>query len=306
MTDDDGRNQSGESDRRRWWQLRKMITRRCVCRSGPLLDLIRGVIEFDEDLVGQITVKVERMRDEAMTPPDLARAPARQKAIWDAAGDFFLDQSRLVEGIIKDEGVRGLKPNVAQEQALTVILHSLLDARRRELCGRTEYEERIWRKLWPISKSLMQEFQEGHGRPRPPGYRCSREHAAEIRLRILRDMPYDPSVRSIKIDTIKGYFDQFCDECVKLASQEYAGVHYGEGDDGAGLPTYLKSVMLLSLKKCIDQLNEPERSVILASLEEDEGAEYRWREGMKTDEFRRLKNLALRHLRNCLDPKEQR
>jgi hypothetical protein len=107
--------------------------------------------------------------------------------------DFFFDQSQLVEGIKRDEGVRGLKPNVAQEQALTVILHSLLDARRRELCGRTEYEERIWRKLWPISKGLMQEFQEGHGRPRPPGYRCSREHAAEIRLRILRDMPNDPS-----------------------------------------------------------------------------------------------------------------
>jgi hypothetical protein len=304
MTDDDRRNQLGESDRRRWWQLRKMITRRCVCRSGPLLDLIRGVIEVDENLLNQIKVKVEQMRDEAMTPPNLVGAPARQKLLWDAAADFFFDQTQLVEVIIKDEGVRGLKPNVAQEQALTVMLHSLLDARRRELCGRTEYEERIWRKLWPISKGLLQEFQEGHGRPRPPGYRCCREHAVEIRLRILRDMPNDPSVRHIKADTIKGYFDQFCDECVKLASQEYAGVHYGEGDDGVGLPTYLKTVMLHSLKRCIDQLNERERSVILASLEEDEGAEYRWREGMKMGEFRRLKNLALRHLRKCLDPKE--
>jgi hypothetical protein len=275
-----------------------------MSRSGPLLDLIRGVTEFDENLLSQIKVKVEQMRDEAMTPPNLARAPARQKALWDPAVDFFLDQSQLVEGIIKDEGVRGLKPNVSQEQALTVMLHSLLDARRRELCGRTEYEERIWRKLWPISKSLMQEFLEGHGRPRPPGYRCSREHASEIRLRILRDMPNDPAVRSIKIYTIKGYFDQFCDECLRLASQEYAWVHYGEDEGGAGLPTYLKTLMLNSLKRCIDQLNERERAVILASLEGDEGAEYRCREGMEMGEFRRLKNLALRHLRNFLDPKE--
>jgi hypothetical protein len=130
---DDGRYQLAENDRRRWWQLRKMITRRCVCRSGSLLDLIRGMIEFDENLLCQIKVKVEQMRDEAMTPPNPATLPARQRALWDAAVDFFLDQSRLVEGIIKDEGVRGLKPNVAQEQALTVILHSLLDARRREL-----------------------------------------------------------------------------------------------------------------------------------------------------------------------------
>jgi hypothetical protein len=59
-----------------------------------------------------------------------------------------------------------------------------------------------------------------------------------------------------------------------------------------------------SLKRCIDQIDERERGVILASLEEDEGAEYRRREGMEIAEFRRLKNLALRHLRNCLDPKE--
>jgi hypothetical protein len=276
-----------------------------VCRAGPVLELIRGMIEFDENLLCQIKVKVEQMRDEAMTPPKLATLAARQRALWDAAVDFFLDQSRLVESIIKDEGVRGLKPSVAQEQALTVILHSLLDARRRELCGRSEYEDRIWRKLWPISKGLMQEFQEEHGRPRPPGYRCSREHAAEIRLRILRDIPNDPAVRSLKIDTIKGYFDQFCDECLKLASQEYAGVHYGEGDDGVGLPTHLKILMSNRLKRCIDQINQRERGVILASLEEDEGAEYRRREGMEMAEFRRLKNLALRHLRNCLDPKEQ-
>jgi hypothetical protein len=301
---DDGRYQLGENDRRRWWQLRKMITRRCVCRSAPLLDLIRGMIEFDENLLCQIKIKVEQMRDEAMTPPNPATLPARQRALWDAAVDFFLDQSQLVEGVIKDEGVRGLKPNVAQEQALTVVLHSLLDARRRELCGRTEYEERVWRKLWPISKGLMEEFQEGHGRPRPAGYRCSREHAAEIRLRILRDIPNDPAVRSIKIDTIKGYFDQFCDECLRLACQEYAGVHYGEADDGLGLPTHLKILMSYSLKRCIDQIDERERGVILASLEEDEGAEYRRREGMEIAEFRRLKNLALRHLRNCLDPKE--
>jgi hypothetical protein len=304
MTDHYGRDQLGESDRTRWWQLRRMITRRYMSRSGPLLDLIRGVTEFDENLLSQIKVKVEQMRDEAMTPPNLARAPVRQKALWDPAVDFFLDQSQLVEGIIKDEGVRGLKPSVSQQQALTVMLHSLLDARCRELCGRTEYEERIWRKLWPISKSLMQEFQQEHGRPRPPGYRCSREHASEIRLRILRDMPNDPTVRSIKIYTIKGYFDQFCDECLRLASQEYAWVLYGEDEVGAGLPTYLKTLMLISLKRCIDQLNERERGVILASLEEDEGAEYRCREGMEMREFRRLKNLALRHLRDFLDPKE--
>jgi Holliday junction resolvase-like predicted endonuclease len=301
-----GRDQLGESDRTRWWKVRKMITRRWLSRSGPLLDLIRGVTEFDKNLLSQIKVKVEQMRDEAMTPPNLAVAPARQKALWDAAVDFFLDQSQLVERIVKDEGMRGLKPNVSQEQALTVMLHSLLDARRRELCGRTEYEERIWRKLWPISKSLMQEFQEGHGRPRPAGYRCSQEHASEIRLRILRDMPNDPAVRSIKTYTIKGYFDQFCDECLKLASQEYAWVHYGEDDVGTGLPSYLKILMLNSMKRCIDQLSERERGVVLASLEEDEGAKYRCREGMEMDEFRRLRNLALRHLRIFLDPKEQR
>jgi hypothetical protein len=88
-----------------------------VCRSGPVLELIRGMIEFDENLPCQIKVKVEQMRDEAMTPPKLATLPARQRALWDAAVDFFLDQSRLAESIIKDQGVRGLKPSVAQEQA---------------------------------------------------------------------------------------------------------------------------------------------------------------------------------------------
>jgi hypothetical protein len=89
-------------------------------------------------------------------------------------------------------------------------------------------------------------------------------------LRILRDIPNDPAVRSLKIDTIKGYFDQFCDECLKLAFQEYAGVHYGEGDDGVELPTHLKILVSNRPKRCIDQINQRERGVILASLEEDD------------------------------------
>jgi hypothetical protein len=174
-----------------WWpKTRRMITHRVVHRSNRLLGLIDGVNECDEKLRGDIEAEIERLRNDAMTPPS-GRMPPRQHAIWDAAMDSFLDPVKLADNIINDEAVRGLKRGVTQEQGLRVILRSYLNARYREIEGQTEYEHRVWAKLHPISNDLMLEYPRRHGHLPPPRYRCSWEHAEEIRASILRYIPKD-------------------------------------------------------------------------------------------------------------------
>jgi hypothetical protein len=277
-----------------------------VHRSDRLLGLIDGVSECDENLHGDIEAEIERIRNDAMTPPS-AKMPPRQEAIWDAAMDFFLDPVKLAHSIINDDAVRGLRPGVTQKQALGVILRSCLNARRREIEGMTEHEHRVWVKLHPISNDVMLEYPRRHGRLHPPGYRCSWEHAVEVRARILRNIPNDRLVGNMRVSTIKEYFDQFCDECRELTAEEYERLRLREppGDGATGLSPELKEAMLQQLEERIEQLDEPLRGVVQAWLQPDKGAEYRRRGGMENGEFERLLKLAKCELRRRLDPEEE-
>jgi hypothetical protein len=289
-----------------WWRkTRQMIIGRVVHRSDRLLGQIDGVSVCDEELRGDIEAEIECIRNDAMTPPS-GKMPPRQRAIWDAAIDFFFDPVKLAHSIIIDEAVRGLKPGVTQKQALRVIMRSYLNARHREIEGTTEYEHRVWAKLYPISNDLMREYPRRHGHFPPLAHRCSWEHAEDIRARILHDMPNDRIVGNIRMSTIKEYFDQFCDECRQITSQEYVRLLHGQSlsDDAAGLPPEVKEAVLRQLEEAIEQLDEPKRSVVRASLQPDGGAEYRRREGMQNAEFGRLLRLAKRELRGRLDPEK--
>ena len=314
MTNEDGRRRrvSDEHDqlarmyRTVWWgKTRGMITTRFVHRSDRLLGLIDGVSECDKTLCGDIEAEIERIRNEAMTPPSCKMTP-RQKAIWDAAMDFFLDPTKLTHSITSDEAVRGLKPEVKQKQGLRVILRSYFNARRRETEGMTEHEHRVWVKLHPISNDVILEYARRHGHLRAPGYRCCAEHANEVRTRILQEMPNDRLVGNIKATTIKEYFDRFCHECRELTDEEFGRLHPGEppADGVMGLSPELKEATLRQLKERIEQLVEPLRSVVQASLQPDKGAKYRTREGMENGEFKRLLRLATQELCRRLGPEE--
>jgi hypothetical protein len=283
-----------------------MITTRVVDRSDRLLGLIDRVSECDKNLRGDIEAEIERIRDDAMTPPSGKMTP-RQEAIWDAAMDFFPDPVKLADSIISDNAVRGLRAGVAQKQGLRTNLRSYLNARRREIEGMTEHEHRVWVKLHPISNDVMLEYPRRHGRLHPPGYRCSWEHAKEVRARILRDMANDGLVGNMRASTIKQYFDLFSDEGRKSTAEEYERLRLREppGEGTTGLPPELKEAMLQQLEKCIEQLDEPLRGVVQAWLQPDKGAEYRCRQGMENGEFERLLRLAKRELRRRLDPEEE-
>jgi hypothetical protein len=264
-----------------------------TARFGPVLDAIEGVTEFAEEQHRHIKAAIERIRNDAMTRPGGKLSP-RQEAIWDAAMDFFPDHVKLADSIEKDEGLRGLKPNVTPEQALKVLLYSHIDVRRREIRGMTEHEDRICSKIRSIRKVLIQEVMQKNGRLPFAGYECSWEVVHEIRKHIRHNMPDDPRIGTLKIGTIKGYLDFCCDECRQSAAQDY---ERSQDDD-------VRARQLQRLVRCIEHLNEPERGIVRASLEQDKGAEYRRREGMEMAEFQRLLRLAKQHLRRCLDSEE--
>src|SRR5262249_52893531 len=156
-----------------WWRkTRQMITARVINRADHLLGLIDGVREFDENLRGDMEAEIERIRNDAMTPPSGKMTP-RQEAIWDAAMDFFLDPVKLTDRIIKDGGVRGLRTGVTQRQGFVIVLRSYLNTRRREIEGMTEHEHRVWVKLYPISNDVISKYPRKHGCLHPPEDRCS-------------------------------------------------------------------------------------------------------------------------------------
>jgi hypothetical protein len=188
-----------------------------------------------------------------------------------------------------------LKPDSVPEGALTEVLHSHVDARRREFRGITEHEDRICSKIRSIRNKLIHEVMEKCGRLPFAGYECSRDLVREICEHIRGNMPDDPRIGTLKIPTIKGYLDFCCDECRKSAAQDY---ERSQGDD-------VRARQLQRLERCIEEhLNEPERGVVRASLERDKGSEYRRQEGMEMAEFQRLLRLAKQHLRRCLDSEE--
>ena len=285
-----------------WWRkTREMITTRVVDRSDRLLGLIDGLSECDKNPRGDIEAEIERIRNDAMTPPSGKMTP-RQKAIWDAALDFFPDPVKLADRIISDDAVRGLRAGVAQKQGLRTNLRSYLNACRREIEGMTEHEHRVWVKLHAISNDVMR-----HRRLHPRGYRCSWEHAEEVRERILKDMPNDRLVGKKRVSTIKEYFDLFSDEGRELTAEEYERLRLREpsGEGATGLSPELKEAMLQQLEKLIEQQDEPLRGVVQAWLQPDKGAEYRRRQGMENGEFERLLRLAKHELRGRLDPEKE-
>lgn len=163
----------------------------------------------------------------------------------------------------------------------------------------TEYEHRFWVKLQAISDLVMPGYH-------PPAYRCSWQHAKEVCDRIRKDMPNDRLLGNPRTSTIKDYFERFCHECREFTAQEYARLHAQEpfGDGATGLSAELKEAMLQRLEERIQQLDEPLRGVVQASLQPDKGAEYRRRDGMESGDFERLLRLAKRELRRRLDPEE--
>jgi hypothetical protein len=289
-----------------WWRkTRQMITGRVINRADHLLDLIDGVGEFDENLRGDMEAEIERIRNDAMTPPS-GKMTSRQEAIWDAAMDFFLDPVKLAERIIKDGAVRGLRTGVTQKQGFVIILRSYLNTLRREIEGMTEHEHRVWVKLHLISNEVISKYPRRHGCLHPSDDRCSWEHAKKIRARILLDMPNDRLVGNMKVSTIKEYFDQFCDECRELTAEEYERLRPREppGEGATGLSPELKEAMLQQLEERIEQLDEPLRGVVQAWLQPDKGAEYRRRQRMEAGGFEQLLRLAKRELRGGLCPEE--
>ena len=300
-----------------WTRTRDMVTYRCVLRADRLLELIDHVTEFDEKLIGCIDAEIGHVITQAIGRPlEAHMMTPRQRAIWDAAVAVCPDRDKLVQEIKKDPAVRGLNPNVTCEQALSQLLKTHLDARRREAAGITEHEDRVWAKLRQISDDLIREYQAKHGRSPPRGYRCSPEHFREIRVRILRDEPDDQRVGKIKSSTIEVYFGRFCDECRHLVSLESASEtsHPGEpwGNGVLVLPPSLTKALPL-LKKCIDRLDARMRDVIHAAYFEKPKvvilppqrpggrAECRGREALGEGECERLRKEALRQLRMCLD-----
>jgi len=272
-------------------------------RADPLLDLIHGRDAIDDELSARIKAAIELMLTEAFGRPPHGMT-RRQQAIWDAVPAVWPNVCKLVKLIKNDKAVRGLT-DVAPERALGQILKRHLNERQMEHLGITEHEARIWTKLRRISEVLIKEYQVKHGAPPWRGYRCSTDHFKQIRARILLDMQNDEQIAKIKLRTIEDYFCRFCDEC-----REFVDIDDVGDTLISGRPWDYDTEDMLTLKKCIEQLDAPLRDVIDAAYFQDlnvipippkqvEKSE-RGRSEMQTGgEFERMRGEAIRKLRTC-------
>jgi hypothetical protein len=282
-----------------WRKTRSTFVIRFMSRAGPLLELVHHRDECDDELSGRIAAEIEQIIKQTIG------ACWTNRAMWEAAVAVCPDRERLAGEIKKDKAARGFSSDVDPIRALGQILKAHLDARRREAVDVTEHQERVWTKLRRISNELISEYQAAQGRFPPYGYRCGREHFANIRRRILRDMPRDRQVGPMKTGTIEVYFARFCDECREQAFREYAEPW---SDGAAELPPHLKEEMTQVLTVCVDRLDAPLRDAVHAAyrLGERTAAAGPGKPGggaaaPDDKEFKRLKKEALRQLRVCVE-----
>ena len=289
-----------------WWaKTRRAVTHRFLARADVLLELLREVNEFDEDLIDRIDAEIGNVVTEAIGRPWACHMRPRQRALWEAAQDACPNRAKLIQELRADKAVRGLKPDVAADKALGQLLITHLDDRRRELLEITEHESRVWTKLVELSSNLIREYAKKHGRFPPPGYRCSTVHFKEIQLRIKLDKRNDQRVGNIKLITIKQYFQAFCSECSKLSSFDYRQLLPDEpwSDSATYVLPCAKEEMCQRLEECINRLDKPMRDVIHATYFPDRAVD---RETLGEAEFNQLLRTAKRQLSICMRDGDRR
>jgi len=289
-----------------WWtKTRWAVTHRFIARADVLLELLREVNDFDEDLIDRIDAEIGNVLTEAIGRPWACHMRSRQRALWEAAQDVCPNRTKLNQELRSDKAVRGLKADVAADNALGQLLITHLDGRRRELFEITEHESRVWTKLVELSSDLIREYVKKHGRFPPPGYRCSAAHFKEIQLRIKNDRPDDQRVGNIKLITIKQYFQTFCSECGKLSSLDYKQLLPDEpwSDSATYVPPSAKEEMYQRLEECINRLDKPMRDVIHATYFPDRAVD---QETFVQGEFNQLLRTARRQLWICMRDGDRR
>jgi len=292
-----------------WWvRTRRAVTHRFLARADVLLELLREVNDFNEDLVDRIDAEIWNVLTQAIGRPWASHMRPRQRALWEAAQDVCPNRAKLSQELRSDKAVRGLKPDVAADKALGQLLITHLDGRRRELFEITEHESRVWTKLVELSSDLIHQYVKKHGRFPPPGYRCSAVHFKEVQARIKDDRPDDQRICNIKLVTIKQYFQAFCSECSKLSLLDYRQLLSDEpwSDSATYVPPGPKEEMYRRLEECINRLDKPMRDVIHATYFPDREVD---REALVEAEFNQLLKTAKRQLSICMrdgDPEKMR
>ncbi len=93
--------------------------------------------------------------------------------------------------------------------------------------------------------------------------RCTEAHFEDLLERLARDHPGDHNLPRT-LETITGYFQEFCADCAETLPEDYAG----EADDISGSDLSLLPgghFKLASLQDCIAALTEMAREIICAS-----------------------------------------
>jgi hypothetical protein len=271
-----------------WRSVRGMFIRRALLSSYDLLALINGHVEFDGELRRRADDKIGSMISAAIGKP------WGNREMWAAANAVCPDRAKLLEMIGKDDAVRGLDGDVEPREALGRILENHLHARRREILGRSEHEDRVWTIIYKHDKKVKMEHQT---RGETPPHQCSDLHFKNIQNSI-RSGEHNERVKSIKLRTIRDYFFRFCQKCRNEASGEYTGSSGPEPSNH--LPSYLRELMWQKVETCLKHLAEDDRGIICAWLQPDGGAQYCSRENVGPLEFRRQLNAALYRLKSLV------
>jgi hypothetical protein len=202
-----------------WYITRDAVLNDFIGRSRTLLEMMRGVRALDGTQQDLLKVEVDRIVSESIGRKchlvmTNSNASPFQRALWQAAIEVCPIAALLVKEFAKDDAVRGFSKKTSQISALGQLLKAHLYRRRIEATGGSEHEDRTWTKLADISNQLLDEYFRNCHNLRPSNYRCSGEHFAEVRKRILERHQEDDRLRTLKIETIEEYFLAHCAECV--------------------------------------------------------------------------------------------
>lgn len=207
----------------KWPATKNSILHGFLLRSDALLAKLKGRHEIDSEtraalkreLDGIISECIGRRCQQAMA--DVGASPER-RALWQAANQVCPISDALIAEFKMDKAVRGLSEKTEQRLALSQLLKAHLYRRRQEALkgwdnGHTgEYEARVWSALNEISNELIASRFRAQGGLAPEGYRCSLEHAEEVKIWIAANKPNDEYLPR-GLDTIVGYFLENCPEC---------------------------------------------------------------------------------------------
>ena len=291
---------------RDWKKTRRMLTWRFFDfskdKDTELLKQIHQVETFDQKRKQDLSDVVMHIINQTMTCPLTAqKMTARHRAIWDAAMYVYLDYRVLVNMIINDKGVRGLRENKKPEGALWILLQNHLN----ELCykakGFSSDDARVWPKLLEFSNNIIQKYNDD-GCPPPRGYRCSTKHFIEIHDKIASMAPNDKRINKMDIKKIEEYFGWFCPECRHVVSLDEAGLSCVDRRDDeveTALPPSVRKRALVTLRRSPDRLAEPKKAIIHA-VYFGRGNLMTLRESLGEEEFKRLLDDALCELRELL------